>query len=60
MEDYVWFSIPRKRNYWNYETCKDAAKECKTRTEFAKKYDTAYRLSLKNKWIEEFYGKEED
>ena len=58
MKDYVWFKNPKRgKNYWTYEVCKEIAKLCKTRTEFARKYDTAYKKSLKNKWIDEFYGK---
>lgn len=57
MSDYTWFEeIKKHRNYWNYETCKEAAKKCKNRTEFCRKYDRAYEISLKNKWIDEFYG----
>lgn len=43
-------------NYWNYETCKEESLKYKTRTEFQKKSNNSYRTSLKNKWLNEFYG----
>ena len=60
MKDYLWFKNDKKeRNYWNYENCKAAAKKCKTRTEFARNYDTAYKKSLKNNWLKEFYDEKQ-
>jgi hypothetical protein len=40
-------------NYWTYERCKEKALICNSRTEFYKKYNTAYKTSLKNNWIDE-------
>ena len=41
-------------NYWdNIENCKQAALECKTRTEFSKKYKGAYSACRRNKWLDE-------
>ena len=39
--------------YWNKERCIEAAKKCKTRSEFEKKYRGAYSSSLKNEWHDE-------
>lgn len=46
---------PKKypNNYWNKERCYDAAKTCNSRSEFCKRYNTAYLLSLKNGWLDE-------
>jgi hypothetical protein len=38
---------------WNKEKCVEAAKKCKTRSEFEKKYRGAYSSSLKNDWHDE-------
>ena len=41
--------------FWDKEKCVAAAKSCKTRTEFNKKYRGAYSSSVKNKWIDSIY-----
>jgi len=38
---------------WTKERCEDAAKSCKTRSEFSNKFEGAYSSSRKNKWLEE-------
>lgn len=45
----------KPRNYWNYETCKEAASNCKNRGEFWEKYSTAASLSSKNEWLNDFF-----
>ena len=39
---------------WDKETCKKAAENCKTRADFKSKFPRAYRVSIKNKWINEY------
>lgn len=39
------------------EYCESLSKLCKSRTDFCNKYNGAYRKSLKNKWIEDFFPK---
>lgn len=46
----------RPRNYWNYNTCKEAALNCKNRGEYWDKYSTAAILASKNNWLDEFFG----
>lgn len=41
--------------FWNKERCIEAAKKCKTRSEFEKKYRGAYSSAVKNDWIDEIY-----
>jgi len=39
--------------FWNdFEKCYEASKKCKNKTEFIKKYDSAYRYCVKNQWID--------
>lgn len=40
-------------NYWNKERCSEAAKSCQSRSEFCKRYNTAYLLCLKKGWLDE-------
>ena len=40
---------------WTKEKVFDASKKVKTRTEFFKKYNTAYGIALKEKWIDEMF-----
>lgn len=39
---------------WDKDSCIEAAKTCKYRNEFKKKYPRAYTVSHRNKWIDEF------
>lgn len=45
---------PLKLNngYWNYDNCKRHALECKTKSEFFKKYNGGYKSIGKNEWYE--------
>ena len=45
----------KKSKYEDHELCKSLASKCKTRSEFIKKYEGAYRISKKNGWVEEFF-----
>ena len=38
---------------WNYDLCKIEALKCKTRTEFKKKNDSAYKSAKRNGWFNE-------
>ena len=40
---------------WTKEKCFNAAKQCKTRTEFHKKYRGAYSSAIKNGWMNEIH-----
>lgn len=44
----------KSRGYWNYETCYEAALDCKTRTEFDDRYHRAYTVSMENKWDKDY------
>lgn len=56
LDDYSWFEENQKPNgYWdNYENCYNAALECKSRSEYNKKYNRAYTVSNANGWIDDF------
>ena len=41
------------------EYCKSLSNLCKSRTDFCNKYNGAYRKSLKNEWINEFFPKKD-
>lgn len=43
----------KPKGYWTYERCKAAAKKCKSRSEFWRKYISAYSKSIKNGWLNE-------
>jgi len=40
-------------NYWTKENCKQTALKCKTRSDFYEKHGGAYRVCLKNNWMDE-------
>ena len=52
LNDYTWFEEMQKPSgYWeDYDNCYNAAKECKTKTEFIKKYGAAWAQSRKRGW----------
>jgi len=47
--------IRKPIGYWNYENCKTAAMNFKSRFDFSHKCSGAYFISAKNKWLDEFY-----
>jgi superfamily II DNA or RNA helicase len=47
------FTKIKPSNYWTYEKCQEAALLCKSRTEFCKKFNTAYKTSSNNNWLDE-------
>ena len=51
--------IPLKKsaNYWNYEKCKLEAEKYNSRVQFKKGSNSAYRFTLKNKWMNDFFPK---
>lgn len=54
---FTWFTLLHKpNNYWNnFEHCKEVSVNFKTRSEFRKKYDKAYRHALKNGWLDTLF-----
>ena len=40
---------------WTYEACKEAAKKCTSKEDFKKRYSRAHNVSIKNKWLDEFF-----
>ena len=44
---------PPKKLYWTKERCIEAAKECKTKSEFNKRYSGAYNSSKDHGWFNE-------
>jgi len=41
------------KSEWTYERCREAALKCKSRSEFKEKVNAAYRISRKNKWLDD-------
>ena len=55
IKDFNWLEFSKKaNNYWNYETCYDAAKKCRNRMEFQKEYSGAFKIARKNGWLEDY------
>ena len=40
---------------WDYDACKKAASECDNKRDFREKYPTAARVSIQNKWLDDFF-----
>ncbi len=56
LDDYIWFKYKKQKpkGYWVYETCFEEAKKYKSRSEFSKKCNRAYLVSLTNDWIKDY------
>ena len=56
LNDYTWFEEMQKPSgYWeDYDNCYNAAKECKTKTEFIKKYSAAWVQARKRGWQNDY------
>lgn len=49
------FRGPRKPNgYWNYKTCYEKARQCKTRKEFQRASFAAYNKAKVNGWLDDY------
>lgn len=60
IEEYFWIERKHKQNeYWTYENCFNEALKYKSRSEFCNCNETAYKKSLKNKWINNYYWLED-
>ena len=46
--------MKKKNGYWNYETCMEESKKYKSRSEFCKGNSRAYKVALKNGWLDEY------
>ena len=45
-----------KNGYWNNkEKCREVSLKCENRTQFRKKYWSAWNYSIKNNWLDEFF-----
>ncbi len=56
LDTYSWFEEKQKPGgYWNnYENCHEAASQCRTITEFIKKYNAAYVSAKDNGWLKQY------
>lgn len=55
LKDYDWLERTyRKKRLYNYEECKEAAKQCKSRSEYQKRFQQMYEQSSKNGWLNDF------
>lgn len=55
ISEYTWLKRMVKENgYWDKNTCKDAALQCKNRSELYKKFSRAYYIAYKNNWLDEY------
>lgn len=60
IDSYTWFERPQVHNKkWDEDTCREAALQCKSRTEFKKKFHRAYEFASKNKFINTYHWFEE-
>lgn len=55
INDYTWF-IPYQEDcdYWTEERCYEAAKSCETKKQFAFRTPGAYKVSMRNGWIDKY------
>ena len=49
----------KPKGYWNRETCCEEAKKYKSRSEFANKSSSAYKVAIKNGWLDSYTWFEE-
>ncbi len=56
LEDYTWFEERQKpAGYWdNYDNCYNAARSCRTISEFGKRYSAGYLSARNNGWLKDY------
>jgi len=62
IDEFDWFVDGNKleaerRKKWTYETTKSEALKYKSRWDFGKNNEAAYKVALNNKWLDEFFPK---
>ncbi len=58
LRDFTWlYGIQKPKGYWSYENCKQEALKYINKNEFHKKCGSAYNVSRKNGWLDDFYPK---
>lgn len=45
------------KNHWTYKTCMEESKKYMSRGEFCKGNGSAYKVALKNGWLDDFFPK---
>ena len=55
--DHMDYGYGHFNKMWTYETCKQESLKYKTRTEFSNGNESAYKVALKNGWLDDFYPK---
>ena len=60
LDNYTWFEEKKQPNgYWSKKTCYQEAKKYNSRTEFSKGCKGAYKVALKNGWLDNYTWFEE-
>lgn len=56
LDDYTWFEEKQKPvGFWDvYENCFNAAKQCRTKSDFIHKYSTAFVHARENDWLKDY------
>ena len=44
----------KPKGYWNYDTCFDEAKKCKSRKEFERNCNSGYQVARKKGWLKDY------
>ena len=58
LDNYNWFTEKKKPSgYWNKQTCLEEAQKYNSRNEFVKGCESAYKVALKNGWLDIFFPK---
>ena len=55
LDEYTWFKrLVKPNGYWDYERCMEESKKYMSRGEFQKGNRSAYKVALKNGWLDDF------
>ena len=55
LESYDWLAYNKLLKEWDYESCKKEAMKYPNRNEFGKRSHGAYKRSLQEGWLDDFY-----
>lgn len=56
IDDYDWFEeVKRPSGYWTQNRCYEEAKKYNSKNDFHKKSFGAYKVALKNRWLDDYY-----
>ena len=54
LDDYTWFKVKTKKNFWNINSCYEEARKYETKKEFMRNSNGAYQKAKREGWLNDY------